>query len=92
MNQTEIDALLKQRGEEQKNKEQLDQLLGQLKESDFNQNLKSVAFWTAEQRIVWLHSDRKCECSLCGIAASNYYLKNHKKVFACTSCSLRIKE
>lgn len=92
MNQQEIDAFLKKRNEEREQKETFDKLMGQFKESDFNQNLKSVAFWTDEQpQIVWLHSDRKCECSLCGIAANNYYIQNDKKVFACLSCRLQIK-
>lgn len=87
MNQAEIDALLKQRAEEQTSKEQLEKLMAKFQ---FNQNLQPVAVCTDNPRVVWLHSERKCECVVCGIAASNYCVKNDKKVFACPSCFQKV--
>ncbi len=70
----------------------LNEFMGQFKESDFNQNLTMVGFVTKEQGIFWHHSDRKCECFHCGIACDNYCLKKDgKKLFACSSCLFKIK-
>ncbi len=92
MNENEIKEFLKQSNEKRRLKESVDDVMKQFKESDFNPNLKHVAFCSKEQGIVWLHSDRKCDCSVCGIAAENYRVCSGKKVFACTSCSIQIKE
>jgi len=93
MNQQEIDAFLKQSNENRRRKEEFEELMKKhCKDSDFNQDLKSVAFMAKEQGIMWYHSEKHCECSVCGISAADYRLLNGKKIFACKDCSFHIKK
>lgn len=92
MNEEEIKEFLKQRREKQQDKDRLDDFMKTCKESDFNQDLKSEAFWTDEQKIMWLYSDRNSECFYCGIATSKYCVQKNGKLFACTTCGMSLKK
>lgn len=75
-------------------KEMLDEEMAKFKDSDFNQNLKTVWMMEDNQEIVWYPTEenRNFECDKCGIKAANYCMLKGKKTFACSSCMWSYKK
>jgi len=92
MNESEIANFMKESNRKRLEKEHIDKIMSNFKDSDFNPDIKSTCMIEKNQGIGWIFAEKKSECYFCGIATDMYRLVNDCKQFACSSCWVNVKK